>query len=556
MATLYRKYRPKNWQEVVNQNHIKTTLTQEILSNKMAHAYLFSGPRGVGKTTIARVMAASLNCKERSKDSYEPCGKCGHCTQIEAGTYLDIIEVDAASHTGVDNIRENIIAASRVPASLGKYKIFIIDEVHMLSISAFNALLKLLEEPPKNILFILCTTEIHKIPATIISRCERFDFKRISVSDLVKKLNYIVNKEKIKIDKKILEALARQAEGHMRDAESMLGQIVAIGGREITQEEADLVIPRSDLMEAIKFLKLLNTKNAAATIELINHLIDEGIDLERFSIDFIELLRRLLLMILSPGLNDKFGLELGENIELELNELKKKLKIDDLIWLIKEFNRAKNSISDYFIVQLPFELVISEYCGGGLSQQAESQSPKPSPVLNSTPTPQSNLKPVSSDVNTEVPKAEPNIKANSEAVNKDALTSIKMEEIFAKWHEVLARVKKHNHSLSFILRVCQPRNVQGNQVCLAFRYKFHKDRISEANIKKLVEDTFSEVYGQTLSIEAIVDESISQTDVGNNGDIRQSTPGLVSAPEDASSEEGNKDMLNNLLKTFGGKVVK
>jgi DNA polymerase-3 subunit gamma/tau len=535
MATLYRKYRPRNWQEVVNQNHIKTTLTQEILTGKLAHAYLFSGPRGVGKTTIARVMAASLNCVNRDSGSYEPCGKCNHCEQIKLGAYLDIIEIDAASHTGVDNVRENIIAASRVPASQGKYKVFIIDEVHMLSISAFNALLKLLEEPPKNILFILCTTEIHKIPGTIISRCERFDFKRISVSDLVKKLNYIANKEKIKIDNKILQAIARHAEGHMRDAESMLGQIVAIGGHEISQEEADLVIPRSDLLEAIKFLKLLNSKNAAGAIELINRLIDEGIDLERFTLDFIELLRRLMLMILSPTLNDKFGLELGENIESELGKIKKDLKLNDLIWLIKKFNKAKNNISNYFISQLPLEVVISEYC---------QKSNFPDSKIENT------QYQVTEEQNVSKAHISKPVNDNTSAPGLD------LKEISAKWHEVLAKVKKHNHSLSFILRVCQPRDIKGNKVCLAFRYKFHKDRISEDSIKKLVESTFSEVYGQSLTIEAIIDESIGNNEKLDDKNNINENPPLPGDPEAVSSNEGNKDMLNNLLKTFGGKIVK
>ena len=187
MSTLYRKYRPQTFGEVVNQNHVKITLQNEIQAGKIAHAYLFCGPRAVGKTTIARVFAKAVNCTNRKEGDFEPCNKCDNCQSIFDGRNLDVIEIDAASHTGVDNVRENIIASARVAPSNYKYKVFIIDEIHMLSASAFNALLKTMEEPPAHAIFILCTTEVHKVPTTIISRCQRFDFKRIGVSEITKK---------------------------------------------------------------------------------------------------------------------------------------------------------------------------------------------------------------------------------------------------------------------------------------------------------------------------------------------------------------------------------
>ena len=184
---LYRKYRPVRFSDLVGQNHIRITLQNELEQDRVAHAYLFSGPRGVGKTTTARLLAKAVNCKDR-KDS-EACEKCDFCKEISQGKSLDVIEIDAASHTGVDNVRENIIENSRFTPQRLKYKVFIIDEVHMLSLSAFNALLKTLEEPPEHVIFILATTEIHRVPETIISRCQRFDFKRVSVDDLVKRMS-------------------------------------------------------------------------------------------------------------------------------------------------------------------------------------------------------------------------------------------------------------------------------------------------------------------------------------------------------------------------------
>ena len=531
----------------MNQNHIKITLTQEIASGKTAHAYLFSGPRGVGKTTIARVLAKSINCEKREKNKYEPCCKCERCEEILSGRSLDIIEIDAASHTGVDNVRENVIASARVAPSRAKYKVFIVDEIHMLSISAFNALLKILEEPPSKVIFILCTTEVHKIPATIISRCERFDFKRISVSDQVKKLTYIIRKEKIKVSKEILESISRHSEGHMRDAESLLGQIIAIGGKEISLEEADLVIPRSDIKEAVNLLKLLQKKDAGGAIELINKVIDEGVDLKRFIDDSIELIRKVMIIKINPGLIDKLGLEMGESLEIEVNKIVALLELKQVLDFIEAFLEARNKINTSFISQLPIEIAIAKVCTSPASVVTSPAPATPQPRVNNPVSP--NVKPGPLP-----PKA-----SNASNAGTNINTGIDQKVIIDKWHEVLAKVKQHNHSLSFILRVCEPRDVNGGRVCLAFKYKFHKERISEHKIKILVEEVLKDVYGQNLLIDAIVDENIKASGNGNGiGQTQAAAPMQASAaPKETKSEEKpNNDAINNLLKTFGGKVVK
>ena len=536
MATLYRKHRPQNWQEVVGQNHIKITIQHEIASDKLTHAYLFSGPRGVGKTTLARVLAKSVNCEKRKANAYEPCNTCQSCLDITAGRSLDIVEIDAASHTGVDNVRENIIAASRISVGPDRYRVFIIDEVHMLSISAFNALLKILEEPPEKVIFILCTTEVHKIPKTIISRCERFDFKRISVSDIMKKLTLIIKKENIKIASGILEAVARHSEGHMRDAESLLGQLVAVGGREISQEEADLVIPRSDLEETIRLIGQLAQKDAAGAIELVNKVIDEGIDLKKFLADLIELLRKVMLLKISPSLADRLALELGESAELKINEISRDLAISQVIGLIERFMHAQNDIKNSFIEQLPIEVAIAEYCA---AEQIGT------PPMEKAPANQ----------------------ASRPAVHTVSLGGTKGNDfsfIYEKWNEVLAKVKEHNHSLSFILRVCQPKSLSGNQLCLAFKYKFHKDRIGEIKIKNLLENILKDVYGRPLLIEAIIDENMEVANGAAAGESESTgakengksepKPSEGSTPKEQSG--GGDDMMNQILKSFGGKVVK
>ena len=209
MPTLYRKYRPQTFAEVAGQEPIKVTLGFEVTAERLAHAYLFCGPRAIGKTTMARLLAKSVNCLKRKKGSADPCNACATCKEITEGSSLDVIEIDAASHTGVDNVRETIIASARLAPSHSKYKVFIIDEAHMLSTAAFNALLKIMEEPPAHVIFILCTTEAHKLPATIVSRCQRFDFKKIPYAEIIKKLGRIAAEEDIKIEAPVIEAIAR-----------------------------------------------------------------------------------------------------------------------------------------------------------------------------------------------------------------------------------------------------------------------------------------------------------------------------------------------------------
>ncbi|MDD4271748.1 MAG: DNA polymerase III subunit gamma/tau [Patescibacteria group bacterium] len=537
MVTLYRKYRPQNFTEVVGQNHIKVTLEQEIKTGKIAHAYLFCGPRAVGKTTLARVFAKSINCEKRKNDSADPCNACLSCQEITEGRALDIIEIDAASNTGVDNVRDNIIASARVAPSKSKYKVFIIDEVHMLSTQAFNALLKVIEEPPANVIFILCTTEAHKVPATIISRCQRFDFKRIGVNDAVKKLTYIVQAEKIKINKDILEAIARHADGHMRDAESLLGQIIAIGGAEITRAEADLVIPRSDLNEVINLLEFLIKKDAAGGIRLVNKLIDDGVDLKIFVKDTIEILRKLMLAKISPGLTNKLSLELGETFELKINKIGQDLTVELSLKLLEKFIKVLNEIKTDFIQQLALEMAIAEICTATAAVKS-SLGAAPGFTGGSRFNQPKVVPPAA--VKAEMPKPT----AMGEPIS---LTDSQVQE---KWNEVLAKVKQYNHSLSFILRVCQPRNLSGNQLCLAFKYKFHKDRVSEIAIKNIIEKVLHQVYGAPVTIEAVIDENL---EVAPSKLVSDEPVVVKKEAEPEQGEQGN--MIDNLLKTFGGKVV-
>lgn len=361
MSTLYRDYRPNNFAEVLGQKHIKVTLQNEISTGHLAQSFLFCGPRAVGKTTLARILAKSINCLNRKEGESEPCNECANCKAIKAGTHLDVIEIDAASNTGVDNVRDNIISFSRLAPSQAKYKVFIIDEVHMLSTSAFNALLKIIEEPPQYILFILCTTEIHKVPQTIISRCERFDFKRIGISDIVTKLRLITTKENKEVDQEVLEAIARRSGGHLRDAESLLGQIFALSDNRIGLKEAELLMPHYNNNEVIDLLNFLALKDAAGALTLINNLADAGVNIKNFIAELIFITRKLAIMKISPQLADNLGLNLGESMELKVLELLKKISAQDLLYFIKIFLTAYDA-KNQLILQLPLELAVIEIC--------------------------------------------------------------------------------------------------------------------------------------------------------------------------------------------------
>ncbi len=301
---IYRKYRPQTFAEIIGQENIIKILENEIKQDKIAHAYLFTGPRGLGKTTVSRLIAKAVNCENRKTGQSEPCNKCSNCLNITKGRFLDLIELDAASQTGVDNVRENIIAYSRIPPTRGKYKVFVIDECHQLSTSAFNALLKTLEEPPAYVIFILATTEIHKLPETIISRCQRFDFTKVGLDKIVDRLKRIIKKEKIKVDGQILKTIAYRSEGCVRDAESLLGQILALDGKKISIEEASLVIPPAQTNLVIEFVSLIFNKDDKGAVNMINRLLGEGTNLEQFITDLIEFLRKILLAKVGAVSND------------------------------------------------------------------------------------------------------------------------------------------------------------------------------------------------------------------------------------------------------------
>jgi len=361
---LYRKYRPQTFGEVVGQEHVVKTLTNSIKGNNISHAYLFSGPRGSGKTTIARIFAKAINCENRKDGQFEPCDKCSSCLEIMQAKSMDLIEIDAASHRGIDDIRELREGIKFAPVK-SKYKIFIIDECHQLSKDAANALLKTLEEPPTHAVFLLATTEAHKMIPTILSRCQKFDFKRLQVPEIIKKLEYISKKENVKFDDSALSLIALNSRGSFRDAESLLDECISFSGGPasgnpglIKTEDIKELLGIVEVGEISKFVDYLVSKNTKDAIVFLNSIADNGVDLQEFTKTLVFYLRQELLLKINP---DFLNLQNSGLSKQEIDKMKSQtasLTQKDLQDMLELFIDAENKIKYSAVQQLPLELAV------------------------------------------------------------------------------------------------------------------------------------------------------------------------------------------------------
>lgn len=448
----YRKHRPQTFSEIIGQSHVSDTLLKQLQTGKFSHAYLFSGPRGTGKTSTARIFAKSLNCKTYMDEKYgEPCGKCDSCLAIAQGRYLDVIEIDAASNRGIDEIRDLREKINLAPLS-GKFKVYIIDEVHQLTGEAFNALLKTLEEPPTHAIFILATTEPHKIPATILSRVQKYEFEKPSQKHIAEKLAKIATLEKIQMPPSSLATISRVAAGAFRDAEVLLEKIASVDPKANT-EEIEKILNIGSSSSDFEYFSLILRKETKKAFEWLEKQKTSNYKLFTET-HFIEPLRDILLIkigVLVKSSDAKYSPEAFT----ELATLSKQISTEQLNKLIKIFTEAAIEIKDSPISSLPLELAIVEACDFQ-TQTTESVS--------------KNVK-ISEPKAIEKEKIEPEnpveeIKTEEKRVKKVKTGDLTVAEIQKNWPEILKKVKPHNNSLEIFLRGAIPLGVEEDLITL------------------------------------------------------------------------------------------
>lgn len=515
---LYHRHRPQKFKEVVNQKHIIQTVTNQVKTEKPAHAYLFSGPRGVGKTSLARILAKALNCLKRKKNDSEPCGSCDSCSEISTGSAIDVIEIDAASHTGVDNVRQNIIENAQFRPTRLAYKIFIIDEVHMLSTAAFNALLKTLEEPPSQVLFILATTELHKVPVTIISRCQKFNFIKISKEDMMEHLSAVGKKEGIKLDQEVLERIAQKSEGCVRDAIGLLDHAMASGEKHISAELIEFIIPSSKRELQYKFINLLNENKKPEALTLIQEMNEEGLRFDQFAQDMISLLRDMAIYRYNKTLvADKFSEHERESLE----QILESMESQKLLRLIELFMKRSEQISSAPLPSLPLEMLVLEW-GQDSQENARTQDTTKNENTDASQGKQRKLKP-------EIPKTTLQPEAKPDVKPENSANSIlEKTKVCESWPLVLSVVEKTHPSLVFILKMCEVDSVEGDCVILRASFDFHKEKIMESKSKQTIESAFSEILKVPVCMRVVFEQS----------------------PVDEAQKE-----LQHLASAFGGELI-
>jgi len=358
---LYRKYRPQSFKEVIGQEHVVQTITNALSSDLISHAYIFSGPRGSGKTTLARLLAKAVNCHNRKPGSFEPCNQCSSCLEINEGRSLDLIEIDAASHRGIDEIRELRDGIKFAPAK-EKHKVFVIDECHQLTKEAVNALLKTLEEPPSHAVFVLATTEIHKMIPTIISRCQRFDFRKLTLDEITNRLDIVSKKEKAKIDKSALNLIALNSGGSVRDAESLLDQVLCFAGTlnhaEIKVDHIKDLLGLADMALIGEFFDFVSKKNEKGAIEFLGRTFEKGYDPQEFSKALVSYLRQAMLLKINSESINPVIIGLTQEEQDKIKEQIKDISSLEIKQALNLFMEADNKIKYSSIPQLPLELAI------------------------------------------------------------------------------------------------------------------------------------------------------------------------------------------------------
>ena len=534
---LYRKWRSQTFDEVVGQEHVMQTLRNALRENRVAHAYLFAGPRGTGKTSTARILAKALNCT--APEAARPCDKCPTCVAITEGRMLDLIEIDAASNNSVDDVRELRDKVGFRPSE-GSYKIYIIDEVHMLSNSAFNALLKTLEEPPPHARFILATTEPHKIPATVLSRCQRFDFRRIPVPEIAAHLRHIIEAEGFQAEAEALSTIARNAQGCMRDAISLLDQMLSYGAETVTFAQVQQALGAVSSQSVAALVDAIVTKNVSAGLLLIQQLVIEGASLTEFCHQVVEHLRGVMVMQMTG--DSGLLIDLPADVVQQMRVQAKQMSNAATFAAIKRFNATIQDLKGGYHPQLPLEMALIEAIQSEaiathvVAQAVIAPAPMaitpatsvvkpaaPEPLLGTTPAP---VKPA------EATPAEP-----------PPLDAAAIQKLKTRWKEFIAIVRSQcGVQVQAALVAVRDIAVGEQTVALAFgTNEFSRDMVARPDTLPKVAGLLSTFLGRTVMLECQV------------GDQARLADRIVVANTQVG--DGPDPLVEYALSTLGAKVV-
>lgn len=528
---LYRAWRPQKFEDVVGQDLIVQTLKNSLAEGRFTHAYLFNGPRGTGKTTAAKLLAKAVNCL--NGPAPEPCNECEMCRRIADGSLIDVIELDAASNNGVDEIRDIRDKVKYAPTE-ARYKVYIIDEVHMLTIGAFNALLKTLEEPPPHVIFILATTEPHKLPVTIISRCQRYDFRRIAPEAIVGRLSDICRAEGIEAEERALWQVARLADGGMRDALSLLDQIIAFNGRKVTYDDVVAITGSLPLEQFAKMAEAALAGDIGTALELTERMLDEGKNAEKCLEDFIVFYRDVLLLKLMPGKADQ-----GDESEAVKKRVADAYEKEQLFRAIELLGRASGEIKYAAQPGIVFEVALLKLCtsldGADGERQdhpagsavAQAGTPAPAPdsgalaalerriaslearlAAAGASAPGQPVPPPQSPARRSGPAGLSPNKGIRPKINLDPFlqggSGEAFREITSKWAEMLARVKERKISVHAWLRDGEPVAASGDEVLVAFKNVIHRETTEKPDNRQLIEQSMAETYRRPLVLRTVM----------------------------------------------------
>jgi DNA polymerase-3 subunit gamma/tau len=578
MATqaLYRKWRSRTFEEVIGQDHVTRTLRNALATGRVAHAYLFTGPRGTGKTTTARLLAKAVNCV--GEGDVKPCGECSICRAVDQGRLMDMIEIDAASNRGIDEIRDLREKVGFRPSE-ARVKFYIIDEVHMLTDPAFNALLKTLEEPPPHVIFVLATTEPHRIPATIISRCQRFDFRRIPLSEITGWLAHIAEQEALRIEPAALEYIARQGGGSMRDAISLLDQLTAYGSDTITLAQVQIVLGIAASQSVAELVDNLIDGDLARGLEVIDRVVGEGTEPRQYTRELVEYLRSLLLLKIGNGA-DLLRASVSDEALVRMQEQSTRVTPRFLLRATRLFNAAALEMKVGFLPQLPLELAFVETVMDETGAETPALSPREhvhkekaepplASVLKERAKSEARTAPHHGSTSVALPEPaaateEVPVPSSAPPTSPTTARHVSFDVVNENWQNILAHLRQTNKMVEALIRSVNLVGVEGNSIILEAPSDLLKGRIEQPSSKSSVEQSIVQVIGVSANLRCVLKGDYparsrpagAAPSVSEAGDIRQKEPSSSSEAETATTSDvdtAEDPMLQEAL-SLGAKI--